>query len=98
MIAKDSGMGPGSTFCDAPSHLAFQFSDWITNIFSSFYGPVPLVRVLERFRIKQQAAWSAAHVDVDPERMHEHPHVAAAADVVAEEPPQKRARHDNSSK
>lgn len=96
MIAKDSGMGPGSTFCDAPSHLAFQFSDWITNIFSSFYGPVPLVRVLERFRIKQQSAWGAAHVDVDPERMHEHPSVAAATANAhdAEEPsPRKRVKH-----
>jgi len=99
MVAKDSGMGPGSTFCDSPSHIAFQFSDWITGIFSSFYGPVPLVRVLERFRIKQHAAWSAVHVDVDPEYMHElMPLVPLDVEYVegettANEPPQKKAKH-----
>ena len=70
MIANDSGMGPGSTFLDSPTHLRFEFSQWITNMFSSFYGEQRLLRVLERFRVKMKAAWSKnAHVDITAKRM-----------------------------
>ena len=95
-IAKDSGMGPGSTFCDCRAHLSFQFSDWITNVFTSFYGRVPLVRVLERFRVKQHAVWSATHVDVDPKKIHD-PHFGLDYSTHEEEQSNraKRARHDD---
>ena len=72
-IANDSGMGPGSTFLNSPTHLGFQFSQWITNLFSSFYGEEEiLLRVLERFRVKMMSAWSkSAHVDIDGKSMIE---------------------------
>jgi hypothetical protein len=66
-IANDSGMGPGSTFLNSPTHLGFQFSQWVTNLFASFYGEDEiLLRVLERFRVKMMSGWSkSAHVDID---------------------------------
>jgi len=53
------------------THLGFQYSQWITNMFSSFYGKDEmLLRVLERFRVKMISAWSkAAHVDIDGKSM-----------------------------
>ena len=72
-IANDSGMGPGSTFLNSHTHLGFQFSQWITNLFASFYGEDEiLLRVLERFRVKMMSAWSkSAHVDIDGKSMIE---------------------------
>jgi len=72
-IANDSGMGPGSTFLNSPTHLGFQFSQWVTNLFASFYGEDEiLLRVLERFRVKMMSAWSkSAHVDIDGKSMIE---------------------------
>lgn len=66
LIPNDSGMGPGSTYCDSPLHLDFQFDQWTTNLFSSFYGEqTPLLRMLCRFRIKMTASWDNTHVDID---------------------------------
>lgn len=68
MIANDSGMGPGSTYVNSREALGFVFSQWITNIFSSFpfYQNKKLIRVLERFRVKMNAKWSKnAHVDIN---------------------------------
>jgi len=72
-IANDSGMGPGSTFLNSPTHLGFQFSQWVTNLFASFYGEDEiLLRVLERFRVKMMSAWSkSAHVDIHGKSMIE---------------------------
>jgi len=72
-IANDSGMGPGSTFLNSHTHLGFQFSQWITNLFASFYGEDEiLLRVLERFRVKMMSSWSkSAHVDIDGKSMIE---------------------------
>jgi len=67
LIAKDCGMGKGSTFVSDPNHLAFQYSSFVYNVLSSFYHPgthEPLVVVNERFRAKTTAAWTnGTHVD-----------------------------------
>jgi hypothetical protein len=68
LIASDSGMGPGSTYSNEPIHLRFQFSDFISDIMQSFYQvdgkDVPLLRVLERFRLKTTSTWGNVHVDI----------------------------------
>jgi len=68
LIAADSGMGPGTTYTNERNHLKFQFSDFVTDIMQSFYRindkDVPLLRVLERFRMKTKSEWGKAHVDI----------------------------------
>ena len=72
LIASDSGMGPGTTITNEVNHLTFQFSPFVTGVMQSFYAPnnnthVPLLHVLERFRVKTKAEWKqAVHVDTDP--------------------------------
>ena len=65
LIARDSGMGPATTFSLEENHLEFQFSDFVTGIMRSFYGEEgALLRVLERQRAKAKAAWTNTHVDI----------------------------------
>jgi hypothetical protein len=68
LIAADSGMGPGTTYTNEKNHLKFQFSDFVTDIMQSFYRvndeDVPLLRVLERFRMKTKSEWGKTHVDI----------------------------------
>jgi hypothetical protein len=75
LICADNGMGPGTTVTNEKYHVRFQFSPFVTGIMQSFYAPpnsddhVPLLRVLERFRVKTTTPWKrAVHVDTDPNR------------------------------
>lgn len=71
LVARDSGMGPGSTYSNEPVHLCFQFSTFVTNLMQSFYGAdEPIVRVLERYRLKTAQAWKGGvHVDICGRRL-----------------------------
>ena len=80
LISADSGLGPGSTFAVEPVHLEFQFSAFTHGIMQSFYQKrretsagdgaavvVPLIPVLERFRVKTTGEWKKnMHVDICP--------------------------------
>lgn len=64
LIAKDCGMGKGTTFVNEPFHVAFQYSQFVYNVMSSFYKTGPLIVVLERFRAKTTSSWSnGTHID-----------------------------------
>jgi hypothetical protein len=72
MIPNDSGMGPGTTYLNCPLVLGFEFSNWVTDLFSSFpfYQDKDLIRLLGRFRVKMKAKWAkSAHVDISAYKM-----------------------------
>ena len=70
LIAMDSGLGRGSTFCNSDKHLAFQFAPFVTQVLSHFYGRTPMIRVLERFRVKDKKQWkSNAHIDIQSQSL-----------------------------
>lgn len=67
LIAKNCGMGKGTTYVSEPFHVSFQYSQFVYNILKSFYHPgaiEPLVVVNERFRAKTTSSWAnGTHID-----------------------------------
>ena len=67
LIAKNCGMGKGTTYVSEPYHVSFQYSQFVYNILKSFYHPgdvEPLVVVNERFRAKTTSSWAnGTHID-----------------------------------
>lgn len=62
----------GTTYINCPLVLGFEFSDWVTKLFSSFefYQDKDLIRLLGRFRVKMKAKWAnSAHVDIRAYKM-----------------------------
>lgn len=69
LLAANSGLGRGVSFFSEPTHVGFQFSDFVFRLLNTFYDvheddDTSLLVVLERFRVKDQADWTGGtHID-----------------------------------
>ena len=73
LIAKNCGLGKGTTYVSEPYHIAFQYSQFVYNVMKSFYHPgetEPLIVVNERFRAKTTSSWAnGTHIDTAPVKL-----------------------------